>query len=140
MAGLARVEAAEVAALLQEITGWRRRRHRGRRMPESLWVGSTDLAVKYGASRIAQALGLNYRRLLERTRKAKDARAAEKATLGSPAFIELGGAKLACPIPSGETVVEFVDRDGARMVVRQGPGGKGLDLGELMALFWRRRS
>ena len=110
-------------------------------MPEELWEASADLALRYGAYRVARDLGLNYQRLMARAgrvRTVRDTAAVDAQECSGGGFLELAGAQLASPVPSGETVIELADTDGARMVIRQPAREEMLDLEKLAALFWRR--
>ncbi len=107
-------------------------------MPEELWEASADLALRHGAYRVARDLGLNYQRLMARAGRVRDTTAVEAQECSVGGFLELSGAQLANPAPSGETVIELADTDGARMIIRQPARKERLDLEKLAALFWRR--
>ncbi len=109
-------------------------------MPEELWEASADLALRHGAYRVARDLGLNYQRLMTRVGRTQDTTAVEIQECSGGGFLELAGAQLANPVPSGEIVIELSDADGARMVVRQPASEEMLDLEKLTASFWRRSS
>src|SRR5262245_63046701 len=63
---------------------WRGRRQGGRRIPQPLWDLAVRLVSKYGLSRTATALGLDYYSLKKQAKVA-----AQQTRSRSPAFVEL---------------------------------------------------
>jgi hypothetical protein len=63
---------------------WREQRQGGRRIPQPLWDLAVRLVSKYGISRTASALGLDYYSLKKRVEAA-----APQPPSCSPAFVEL---------------------------------------------------
>lgn len=112
-------------ALLDQIEGWRRMRPRPRAMPEPLWNEAAALARELGVYRVARALGLNFETLKRRakhsgTRIAQRRLVARAAPVAhSHSFVEVTGlGGLGAAGLAGQTVVEVVASDGARLSIR----------------------
>ncbi len=135
---------------------WRQSSEPRTRIPDSLWASAARLADRYGLSRTANTLGVNYqalkRRLTARTANA-DPAIEKRARRGSvavgdgsaregtpefvelPAFVSVGTDPRSVP---GECLLEWDDGDGAKMRVRL----HGVGMPDLLALgrsFWDRR-
>lgn len=57
---------AELARAAARRAQWRRTRERGTRIPESLWQAAVELAARYGVSKTAQVLRVDYYALKKR--------------------------------------------------------------------------
>jgi hypothetical protein len=117
-----------VCDLFQE---WRRTKKRGAPIPDALWKAAVGVARKHGLAEASRVLSIEYG-VLKRRMETEDAgRAAD--------FIELK----TMPIPQASVavgpVVEVVDSDGARLVVRL-PGSGTLDVASLVSAFRRGRA
>jgi hypothetical protein len=116
---------AALLRLKQRFVAWRKKRVAGQRIPEPLWNSAAELAVKYGLSRTAGFLRLDYYSLKKRAEGA--------SRLAKPsAFVELPPAALSI---MSECVIELEDAAGARMRVQL----KGQNSPDLLALtrgFW----
>ncbi len=78
---------AALLRLKQRFVAWRKKRVAGQRIPEPLWNSAAELAVKYGLSRTAGFLRLDYYSLRKRAEGA--------SRLANPsAFVELPPAAL----------------------------------------------
>ena len=113
---------------------WRATRKAHARVPDSLWASAALLAGRYGISRTANVLGVNYNALKKRI-GSKTAAATGRAEMrGTAGFVELAPFTPAAPC---ECFVELEDASGAKMRVRlQGVGMP--DLVTLGQSFWDR--
>lgn len=122
-AGEMRTRLSGLEALLDQIEGWRRMRPRPRAMPEPLWDEAATLARELGVYRVAQALRLNFD-TLKRRAKHSGTRTAQRRVLArampvAHGFVEVTGlAELGAAGLAGQTVVEVVSSDGARLSIR----------------------
>ena len=135
---------------------WRQTREPYARVPDPLWAAAARLAAKYGLSRTASALGVNYqalkKRLAARTRDGDQAVAKGMLREAAPArggperegvaqFVELAAfASAATDARSapGECLLEWEDGEGAKMRICL----RGVGMPDLPALgrsFWDRR-
>lgn len=109
--------------LLDQIEGWRRMRPRPRAMPEPLWSEAAALARELGVYRVARALRLNFDTLKRRakhsgTPAARRRLVAQAAAMAhSHSFVEVTGLA-GLSAAAGQTVVEVVASDGARLSIR----------------------
>ena len=90
---------------------WRRRRSRGTRIPAALWDAAAKAARKYGVSKVAGTLRLDYYKLKERLESAPEFSGPEPGD---------GGGFLEVPLyaaPTAECVLELEDGEGARLRV-----------------------
>jgi len=81
---------ARIRAIRGQVDAWRRRRDRGRGMPEALWASAVDLAAEIGVYAAAQGLGVDYGSLRSRllAREAKSAEGDEGAV--QRGFVDAG--------------------------------------------------
>lgn len=94
------------------------------------------LARRHGAYPVARALGVDYGALKKRVTGGKPR--GERRRKRSTGFIELAAAPLLGQANCAGMVVEFWDREGAKVVVRL-PAGEGLDVRGLAEAFWGHR-
>jgi hypothetical protein len=113
--------------LKKRFVNWRRTRKAKTPIPTRLWNSAAKMAMQYGLSRTAKALGLNYYDLKKRI----DACAITPSS--APAFIELGSAVVGC---TPECIIECENQNGAKMRI-QIKGTNAPDLNAIAAAFWR---
>lgn len=122
---------ADVTSVLDLFLDWRSTRKRGVPIPDALWSAAVGIARKHGLTEISRALSVEYG-VLKRRMEAEDA--------GQTAeFVELKAVHLPEASVADGSVVEVVDSDGARMVIRL-PGHGPLDLVGLVSAFRRGRT
>ena len=111
---------------------WRRDRTTPR-IPEELWSLAAELGARYGVSRTARALRLQYYDVKKRVDMAPSSETDEAVT--SPAFVEI----LTAPSSEvSECLVEFESAGGAKMRI-QVKGAVTPDLAALSRLFLEMR-
>jgi len=126
---------ARLKNLRRRFEQWRGTRKGHARIPESLWDAAALMAGRYGISRTANALGVNYQALKNRLGRTAAAGSGQEAE-GEARFIEL------TPFPpsgTSECFLEWEDAGGAKMRVRL----QGMGMPDLVALgrsFWDRQS
>jgi hypothetical protein len=106
-------------------------------MPEDLWAAAVCLARSHGIAPIARALRLDYGSLKKRVGRSPGGGSGNTDRV-SP-FVEMDPRHL---VPEREPhggVVELVDADGTKLVVRLS-GRESLDVPALVEAFRRRRS
>jgi hypothetical protein len=112
-------------ALQRQVEAWRRSPERGKVMPAELWDAATAVAERFGASRVARALGVNYQRLKAQidlrsgTGKSLSVRKRHAAKCAALQFVDLG--KIGGPAPLSspdELVVDLIAVDGMRVTIR----------------------
>lgn len=122
---------ADVRSVLDLFLDWRSTRKRGVPIPDALWSAAVGVARKHGLTKTSRSLSIEYG-VLKRKLEAEDAGQTTE-------FVELK----ALPLPEASvadgSVVEVVDSDGARMVIRL-PGNGPLDLVGLVSAFRRGRA
>jgi hypothetical protein len=138
---------------------WRETREAHARIPDSLWASATLMAGRYGLSKAANTLGVNYQRLKNRLAATSHFRSAPAASgarkrhsermpsargsgtmprmvaEGRTRFVELPVFASAGPC---ECVLEWEDGSGAKMRIRL----QGVTMPDLAALgrsFWNRQ-
>jgi len=80
--------ADSLSEIRRQFERWRKRRRRGTRIPEDLWQAAAEVGREIGVSKTAQALGLDYYALRERTESWSEERAAGE-TLEERRFFEI---------------------------------------------------
>jgi hypothetical protein len=93
---------------------WRRSRKGLSRVPSPLWAAAVKVAGRFGVSRTAQALGVNYNALKRRLERQAAAAPKESEEIASTAFLEL------TPSPragSCQCTLELENASGAKMRV-----------------------
>ena len=125
--------ATELPQLQRQLQAWRQRQSGRRHLPATLWDAAAQLAHRYGVSRVAQVLHLDYYRLQRRAQVPTPAVASSRP----PApFVEL---KLDSPPlrPVNIGSVELFDGSQRRLRIETGP-----DPAAWIALaeaFWKTR-
>ena len=115
----------DLAQARSRFEAWRQRRQGGR-IPQPLWDLAVRLVRKYGLSRTATALGLDYYSLKKLAQAA-----AQQPPSRSPAFVELPP-----PVVVGkQTLFELDNGAGATMRV-QLAGYDAADVEALVRRFW----
>jgi len=126
----------ELARAAARFGQWRRGRALGERIPEPLWNLATALAARYGVSRTATALQVDYYSLKKRSEEEPTSPAQQgEDSASSASFIELPPSALT---PASECVIEFEKASGAKLRAHF----KGSCLPDLAALgrgFWEAR-
>jgi hypothetical protein len=126
----------ELARAAARFAQWRRGRAPGERIPDPLWNLATALAARYGVSRTATALQVDYYSLKKRSGEepAAPTQQGEDSAL-SASFIELPPSALTA---ASECVIEFENASGDKLRAHF----KGFCLPDLAALgrgFWEAR-
>ncbi len=126
----------ELARAAARFAQWRQWRVVGERIPKPLWSLAVALAAKYGVSRTATELAVDYYSLKKRYEEEPSSPARHGGDSASSAsFIELAPSALT---PSSECVIEFEKASGAKLRAHF----KGPCLPDLAALsrgFWEAR-
>ena len=132
----------DVERVRRQLEQWRRRRDRGRRIPESLWKAAVKLACRHGVSKTAQALRLDYYSLKKRVETAPEPRRAGAGTAGIRGAESSGGRFVEIPLPGVSVtltcVLEVEDGRGARMRLELQGLGAG-DLAGVVQSVWSER-
>jgi hypothetical protein len=105
---------------------WRARRPAGRRIPQPLWDLAVRLVSKYGISRTATALGLDYYSL-----KKQAGAAAQQPPSRNPAFVELPP-----PVVVGKQALFELDNGAGATMRVQLLGYDAADVEALARRFW----
>ena len=128
----------EIERVRRQLDQWRRRRDRGRRIPEPLWKAIVKLARGHGVSRTAHALRVDYysiRKRLEAAERTSPAITPRAIGAGSGAmdrFVELP--LHAMPAPP-TCVLEVEDGRGARLRLELHGHGVG-ELAGVVRAVW----
>ena len=126
----------ELARAAARFAQWRQGRVPGERIPDPLWNLATVLAARYGVSRTATALQVDYYSLKRRSEEELSSPSLDGAgTAASAGFVELPPSSLAA---GSECVIEFENASGAKLRAHF----KGSCLPDLAALgrgFWEAR-
>jgi hypothetical protein len=105
---------------------WRQGREPGTRIPERLWSAAVKAAGRYGISRTATVLRIDYYSLKSRLEEESGSCVASEAT-PEVAFVELAAP---AGIASGHCVLELEDAAGSKMRVEL----RGFEAPDLVAL------
>ena len=113
---------------------WRKRRRRGRRIPETLWQAAVELCREHSVFEVSRALRLNYNGLKNRVPKARDTGLAvgRRSDFG---FVKLD---LGVPITPSECLVEMEAPNGAKMRMSFKGSPRDFDPVDLSRVFWRQ--
>jgi len=114
---------------------WRRTREPGTRIPESLWQVAVEMAARYGVSKTALVLRVDYYALKKRLDAQTPPRRAGRTGASAPPFVELPPSPLAA---AGGWVIEFAKASGAKMRIEL-PRDQVPDLAALSRSFWESR-
>ena len=119
----------EIERVRRELEQWRRRRGRGRRIPEPLWKAVVKLAREHGVSKTRHALRLDYYSIKKRL----DSAVPTSSAITSPVVSGAGSEGRFVELPLGAMpapptcVLEVEDGRGARLRLEL----QGLGAGEL---------
>jgi hypothetical protein len=118
--------AVDLARARDRIEAWRSRRERGRRIPAHLWALGVQLAKRYGVSRTATTLGLEYYGLKRHLEAGVEPAACEPT-----AFVELPA-----PLATGKHCrAELRSESGAELRLDLS-GYEATDLAALVGSLW----
>ena len=118
--------AVDLAKARDRIEAWRNRRERGSRIPAHLWALAVQLAKRYGVSRTATTLGLEYYGLKRRLKAGVESAACEPA-----AFVEWPA-----PLAAGKHCrAELRSESGAELRLDLS-GYEATDLAALVGSLW----
>jgi hypothetical protein len=94
----------------KRFTNWRSTTRQGKRkIPEDLWAGAVKLSAWFSLSAIAQALGIDFNVLKQRTLQQQDSGSLEKLPVTTE-FIELSHPVF--PISQNQQIAEIFGSDG----------------------------
>ena len=110
---------------------WRQRRRPRAQIPQELWRQAAELACRYGISRTARALRLDYYSLKKHVATA--ARPSQRV----PEFVEILPSGISGPRP--ECLIEVEDASGGKMRIHL-QGGDMPDVAALTRVFREGRS
>ena len=119
---------ADVNSVRELFLEWRRTKKRGAPIPDALWSDAVNAARKHGLKVVSRALSIEYGVLRGRMGTEDADRPAD--------FVELKAMPLPGVTEVEGSVVEVVDSDGARMMIRLSGHGP-LDLVGLVNAFRR---
>ncbi len=128
---------ASVSRLRVRVERWRERGAKRGRMPEELWAAAVSLAQAHGLYRVARALRLDYGSLKKRVERSPDSEPGDTDDVGR--FVEIDARHLVPGLASSGAVVELLDAEGTKLVVRLS-GRESLDVPALVEAFRRHRS
>jgi hypothetical protein len=111
---------------------WRRNRVIGKRIPKALWASAVRLAAKFGISRTATCLKLDYYELKKHLESVAPPAMQASVAKQTPAFVEWPASSLPTP---GECVIELENAAGSKMRI-QLKGSHAPDLVALSRSFW----
>jgi anti-sigma-K factor RskA len=127
--------AAAIARVQPALTAWRQKRKHREPIPEPLWRTMVRLARRYGLSRVAQVLRVNYT-ALKRHLVATAAPQAPRSGAIAAEFVEVPMSTC----PSGSPwVIELEDRKGSKLTLRLAQTDSAGALALAQGL-WRQRS
>lgn len=128
---------ADVRQIHARIERWRKTRKKRTAMPEQMWQGAVSLARVHGVYWTARALRLSYESLKRRViARPGNGQGGNK---DYPGFVELSPAQLMGFAQPTGPLVELLDADGAKLMIRLTDGSE-LNMLGLVEAFWRRRS
>jgi hypothetical protein len=127
---------APLARAARRFAQWRERRT-GREIPAALWASAAELAGRYGVSRTARALGVQYYDLKKRVPVGGGVEEVPAERPGPATFVEI--LTKAAPGGVSEILVEYEQVSGAKLRIRL-PGGESPVLAELSRVFLESRS
>jgi hypothetical protein len=115
---------------------WRRTRRVGSRIPDRLWASAAIAAGKYGISRTANVLGVNYATLKKHIPPQTPAARSVSEEGAAATFLELAPP---ARVGSCQCTLELEDDSGAKMRVHLQSAATP-DLAALSRSFWELRS
>jgi hypothetical protein len=123
-----------IEVVRHQFESWRKRKRRGRLIPETLWQAAVELCREHSIFEVSRSLRLNYNGLKNRVPKARDMGPAvgQHSDFG---FVKLD---FGAPIAPSECLVEMEAPNGARMRVSFKGTPRDFDPVELSRAFWRQ--
>ncbi|MBC8457736.1 MAG: hypothetical protein H8D67_07065 [Deltaproteobacteria bacterium] len=118
----------------EQFETWRKTREKRTAIPDTLWEAAVSLSPRYSLYQISKALRLNYNDLKCRLETSQPI--LPLSSEEDHAFIDLG---LKVPMLPAECSVEMEGQNGGKMRIYF-KGEAGLDLLELITVFWGKRS
>ena len=118
-----------------QLDAWRKRRRRGRRIPETLWQAAVELCREHSVFEVSRALRLNYNGLKNRVPKATREIGLAVGQHPDLGFVRLD---LGAPMASSGCLVEMEAPNGARMRMSLKGVPGDVDPIELSRAFWRQ--
>jgi hypothetical protein len=117
-----------------QFEAWRKRKHRGRRIPAALWQAAVELCGDHSVWEVSRALRLSYNDLKNHVHKTRD------IGLGTRQGPDFGFVKLdlGAPITPSECLVEMEAPSGAKMRMSFKGAPRDFDPVELSRAFWRQ--
>ena len=128
---------AGVSRVRVRVERWREQGVNRWRMPEDLWAAAVSLARSYGIAPIARALRLDYGSLKKRVERSPESEPGDTDSLSR--FVEIDPRHLVPEREPNGVVVELVDAEGTKLVVRLSDR-ESLDVPALVAAFRQHRS
>ena len=128
---------ASVGRVRVRVERWRERGENRWRMPEELWGDAVSLARSHGIAPIARALRLDYGSLKKRVDRHPENGRGDPDSVGR--FVEIDPRHLVPGSAPSGAVVELVDAEGTKLVVRLSDR-ESLDVPALVAAFRQHRS
>ena len=113
---------------------WRKRRRRGRRIPEALWQAAAEQCREHCIGEVSQVLRLNYNDLKHRVLGPRD-RGLVVGQRPDFGFVKLD---VGAPIMSSECLVEMEAPNGSKMRMSFKGAARDFDPVELSRAFWRQ--
>jgi hypothetical protein len=126
---------AAIARVQPALSAWRQRRKHREPIPEPLWRAMVRLARRYGLSRVAQVLRVNYTGLKHHL-VASSAPQAPRSDAIAAEFVEVP--MTACP-GGPHWIIELEDRAGSKLTLRLAQSDSAAALALAQGL-WRQRS
>jgi len=114
---------------------WRKRRRRGRRIPETLWQAGVELCREHSVFEVSRALRLNYNGLKNRVPKVSREIGLAVGQRPDLNFVKLD---LGAPIAPSECLVEMEATNGSKMRMSFRGVLRDVDPVELSRTFWRQ--
>ncbi len=125
---------APLEVVHNQFDAWRKRKHRGRRIPAALWQAAVELCGDHSVWEVSRALRLSYNDLKNHVHKTRD------IGLGTRQGPDFGFVKLdlGAPITPSECLVEMEAPSGAKMRMSFKGAPRDFDPVELSRAFWRQ--
>lgn len=121
-----------ILTLAKQLDRYRRTPRRKRGLPERYWRRATKLALRHGASRVCQALGLDFYHLKRRLESSTAGSAMDSTPSVPPQFVEVD---LSQSWAGSGPAVELLDSGGRKLTVRLAGGAMAEVLAVAQALW-----
>jgi hypothetical protein len=126
---------AALSGAAERFEAWRRQRT-GREIPADLWAVAADLAARFGVSRTARALRVQYYDLKKRVPADEVPERSRSSPVPAASFVEI---LTASPAAGSDVVVEFERASGSKMRIRL-KASDGVVLADLSRVFLESRA